>query len=146
MEKLVVRSMAALVLALGAVALTLIPGLQGEVRRLEMRTGNSPQVTPRFFRGESLAEVARSLLTAAQAVDEGARLENLGRYGGGAVREVRFRLRVSGGYHRLGALLANLESGGDVSRLSSLSLRRRGDGRGDLDVVISILVKAEEDA
>ena len=96
-----------------------------------------------FFSREGVSAVAESVLSVAREVDANARLEGLGGYGHGAVTEVRFRLRMTGRYQRIATLLEALESGGEISRLSSLRLHRRSDGRGELDVVVSILAAEE---
>lgn len=136
------QTFAAAILVAGALAATLIPGQHAKIEELETRL--EEERGPQSLCPADLPAFESRISGLVATLDPQLELSALGRYGEGELAEARYRLRLEGGYHRLGALLSDLEADAEISRLTALRINRLPAGGGTLEVVLCVLVTSEE--
>ncbi|MAE69103.1 MAG: hypothetical protein CME06_01395 [Gemmatimonadetes bacterium] len=131
-----------LLFVVGILAGALIPGQQSEIDRLGAAASEAGSNA--VLKEGQIDDFRERIAGLVSELDRNAELVSLGRVGGHAVGEERFRLRVGAGYHEIGALLSRIESLPYVCRLTELKLTRASDGEGRLDLVVHAPFVAED--
>jgi len=130
-----------LLFVVGILAAALIPGQLTEIEAL--RAAIDQRAAGELMNEADLGRFRRSIESLATGSDAGAELVDLGRSGGAAMGEERYRLRAAAPYHEIGGLLARLEALPYASRLSDLRLRRGAGGEAHLDLTLHAPFLAE---